>query len=30
MDIDGDSNNDDYHEYIAAVSARKKRYNLRL
>ena len=30
MDSDGDSNNDDYHEYIAVKSAQRKRYNLRL
>ena len=30
MDCDGDSHNDDYHEYIAVSSACKKRYNLRL
>ena len=29
MDIDGDSNNDDDHEYIAVTPA-SKRYNLRL
>ena len=30
MDIDGDSNNDDYHEYIANIYIAFKRYNLRL
>ena len=29
MDIDGDCNNDDYHEYFGR-SARHRRYNLRL